>query len=127
VYLSTMQIFHGDEHLRQARRPSILPTSRPRGLHAPMGERLSVLDAVDQGVLPSHMGEPVYLRLGYEIIGEIQVPDDGEVNGFCQRLCTGQRNALTEGMETLARFYINTRYKLFSRYRIDHYWLDVSE
>lgn len=43
-------------------------------------------DGVDQGVIPSHAGEPVYLSMGYEVIGEMQVPDDGEVQGFSQRV-----------------------------------------
>jgi N-acetylglutamate synthase-like GNAT family acetyltransferase len=30
-------------------------------------------DGVDQGVIPSHAGEPVYLSLGYERIGEMTV------------------------------------------------------
>jgi len=49
-------------------------------------QRLSVQDAVNTGVIPSHMGELVYLFLGYEKIDEIQVPDDGEVKGFSQRV-----------------------------------------
>lgn len=43
-------------------------------------------DGVNQGVIPSHMGEPVYVGLGYKVIGEMQVPDDGEVKGFAQRV-----------------------------------------
>jgi hypothetical protein len=50
------------------------------------GQLLAVQDKVDQGVIPSHMGEPVYLSLGYEIIGEMTVPADGEVKGFTQRV-----------------------------------------
>ena len=50
------------------------------------GLRLTVLDAGDQGMIPSHMGKPVYKGLGYEVIGEIHMPDDGEVEGFSQRV-----------------------------------------
>jgi len=49
-------------------------------------QRFSVQDAVNTGVIPSHVGEPVYLGLGYERIDEIRVPDDGEVKGFSQRV-----------------------------------------
>jgi hypothetical protein len=48
--------------------------------------QLSILDAVDTGVIPSHVGEPLYLSLGYEKIDEIRVPDDGKVEGFSQRV-----------------------------------------
>ena len=50
------------------------------------GLSLADQDKVDQGVIPAHMGEPVYLSLGYEVIGEMTVPDDGEVKGFSQRV-----------------------------------------
>lgn len=50
------------------------------------GLHLSDMDGVDQGVIPSHMGEAVYLGLGYKVIGEIHVPSDGEVDGFSQRV-----------------------------------------
>ena len=50
------------------------------------GLRLSDMDKVDQGVIPSHVGEPLYLGLGYKVIGEMHVPSDGEVDGFSQRV-----------------------------------------
>ena len=37
-------------------------------------------------MIPSHMGKPVYKGLGYELIGEIHMPDDGEVEGFSHRV-----------------------------------------
>jgi hypothetical protein len=42
--------------------------------------------AFNQGVMPSHMGEPMYLHNGYERVGEAKVPDDGDVKGFKQRV-----------------------------------------
>lgn len=51
-----------------------------------LGQRLSVMDGVDQGVITSHMGQAVYVGMGYEIIGEITIPGDGEVDGFSQRV-----------------------------------------
>ena len=54
------------------------------------GMRLCDHDAVNQGVIPSHRGEPLYIKLGYQIIGEINVPDDGEVEGFSQRVVVYQ-------------------------------------
>ncbi|GAW24786.1 hypothetical protein ANO14919_143800 [Xylariales sp. No.14919] len=50
------------------------------------GQRLCDQDGIDQGVIPSHMGEQVYLGLGYKVIGEMQVPDDGGAQGFTQRV-----------------------------------------
>ena len=50
------------------------------------GLRLCDLDHVNQGVMPSHRGELLYTSLGYKAIGEIHVPDDGEVEGFSQRV-----------------------------------------
>jgi hypothetical protein len=47
---------------------------------------LADYDGVDQGVMPSHMGEPLYLSLGFKVIGEMHVPDDGVVEGFKQRV-----------------------------------------
>ena len=41
---------------------------------------------VDQGVKPSQMDEPLYLSLGYKVIGDMQVLDDGKVKGFTQRV-----------------------------------------
>ena len=67
----------------------IHPSYRRHGHATYMSEwglRLCAMDNVDQGVIPSHMGEPFYLRLGYHIIGEIHVPNDGEVEGFSQRV-----------------------------------------
>ncbi|KAJ4292764.1 Acetyltransferase [Kalmusia sp. IMI 367209] len=65
------------------------PSYRRRG-HATFmlqwGLRLCDMDNVDQGVIPSHMGEPLYLSLGYKVIGEITIPDDGDVKGFDQRV-----------------------------------------
>lgn len=81
-----MQIFHRQDDLQQACGPSILPASGLCDLPAALGQRLADHDEVDQGVIPSHMGEPVYLSLGYEVIGEMTVPDDGEVKGFTQRV-----------------------------------------
>jgi hypothetical protein len=48
--------------------------------------RLCTQDTVDQGVIPSHVGEPVYLSLGFEVIGEMHVPDEGDTQGFTQRV-----------------------------------------
>jgi len=48
--------------------------------------KLSKDDKTDTGVIPSHMGEPIYLSLGYENIDEVRVPDDGDVEGFSQRV-----------------------------------------
>lgn len=65
------------------------PSYRRRGHATSMvewGQRLSDKDAVDQGVMPSHMGEPLYVSIGYEVIGENQIPDDGQVKGFSQRV-----------------------------------------
>ena len=50
------------------------------------GLRMCDMDDVNQGVIPSHKGEPLYVGLGYKIIGEIHFPDDGEVPGFSQRV-----------------------------------------
>ena len=50
------------------------------------GLRLCDMDKIDQGVMPAHRGEPLYMELGYKVIGEIHVPDDGEVDGFSQRV-----------------------------------------
>ena len=36
--------------------------------------------------MPSHMSEPLYVGLGYQVIGEIHIPNDGEVDGFSQRV-----------------------------------------
>ena len=65
------------------------PSYRQRGHATSMlewGQRLSDKDVVDQGVMPSHMGEPLYLNMGYEVVGEIHIPDDGDVKGFSQRV-----------------------------------------
>ena len=53
---------------------------------------LSDMDKVDQGVIPSHMGEAVYLGLGYKTTGEIHIPSDGEVDGFSQRVLVYKAN-----------------------------------
>lgn len=50
------------------------------------GLRLCDMDAISQGVMPSHMAEPVYVGFGYEVVGEIRIPNDGEVDGFSQRV-----------------------------------------
>ncbi|CAI6336340.1 unnamed protein product [Periconia digitata] len=50
------------------------------------GLRLCEADSVNQGVIPSHIGEPLYVSLGYKVIGEIKIPDDGDVEGFTQRV-----------------------------------------
>ena len=50
------------------------------------GLRLCDMDTINQGVMPSHMSEPLYVGLGYEVIGEIHIPNDGEVHGFSQRV-----------------------------------------
>ena len=50
------------------------------------GLRLCDMDKTNQGVMPAHRGEPLYLSLGYKIIGEIHVPSDGEVEGFSERV-----------------------------------------
>ncbi|KUJ07815.1 uncharacterized protein LY89DRAFT_725553 [Mollisia scopiformis] len=47
---------------------------------------LSRHDKIDAGVIPSHMGELLYLALGYEKIDEVPVPDDGDTQGFSQRV-----------------------------------------
>lgn len=65
------------------------PSYRRRGHTAFMlqwGLRLCNIDAIDQGVMPSHMGEPVYVGLGYEVVGEMHIPNDGEIDGFSQRV-----------------------------------------
>ncbi|GAP84018.2 putative acyl- N-acyltransferases [Rosellinia necatrix] len=65
------------------------PSYRRRGHATSMlrwGQRLCDQDGVDQGVIPSHMGEQVYLGLGYSVIGEMHVPDDGIAQGFTQRV-----------------------------------------
>lgn len=65
------------------------PSYRGRGHATSMlqwGLRLSDMDKVDQGVISSHVGEPLYAALGYKIIGEMHVPSDGEVDGFSQRV-----------------------------------------
>ncbi|RWA04290.1 hypothetical protein EKO27_g10813 [Xylaria grammica] len=65
------------------------PSYRRRGHATSMlrwGQRLCDQDGIDQGVIPSHMGEQVYLGLGYKVIGEMQVPDDGVAQGFTQRV-----------------------------------------
>jgi len=46
------------------------------------GKRLSQMDAVSQGVLPSHAGEEIFFKLGYEHVATLRVPDDGDVEGF---------------------------------------------
>lgn len=63
------------------------------------GLRLCDLDDVDQGVIPSHMGQRVYAGLGYRIIGEMTIPDDGDVKGFTQRvvLYTARRRENVDG------------------------------
>jgi hypothetical protein len=38
------------------------------------------------GVIASHMGEPMYDRLGFETIGEMLVPAEAGANGFTQRV-----------------------------------------
>ncbi len=50
------------------------------------GQRLCDQDGIDQGVIPSHMGEQVYLGLGYKVVGEMHIPDDGIAQGFTQRV-----------------------------------------
>lgn len=50
------------------------------------GMRLCDMDTVNQGVIPSHRGEPLYIKLDYKVIGEIHIPNDGEVEGFSQRV-----------------------------------------
>lgn len=37
-----------------------------------------------QGVIASHMGQPMYARFGFEVVGEMHVPDDAEAEGFTQ-------------------------------------------
>ncbi|KAI3335928.1 hypothetical protein F4824DRAFT_462904 [Ustulina deusta] len=65
------------------------PSYRRRG-HATLmlkwGQRLCDQDGIDQGVIPSHMGEQVYLGLGYKVVGEMHIPDDGIAQGFTQRV-----------------------------------------
>jgi GNAT superfamily N-acetyltransferase len=65
------------------------PHYRARG-HATLllrwGLCMAELDGVNQGVIPSHMGEPVYRGLGYEFVGEIDVPGDDETEGFSLRV-----------------------------------------
>ena len=50
------------------------------------GLRLCDKDTCNQGVMPSHLSEPLYVGLGYEVIGEMHIPNDGEVDGFSQRV-----------------------------------------
>ena len=50
------------------------------------GLRFCDMDGVYQGVIPSHKGEPLYLKHGYNVVGEIHVPDDSDVEGFSQRV-----------------------------------------
>lgn len=50
------------------------------------GLRLCDMDTVNQSVIPSHVVGPLYVALGYEVIGEIHIPNDGEVDGFSQRV-----------------------------------------
>ncbi|KAL2680347.1 hypothetical protein Neosp_007944 [[Neocosmospora] mangrovei] len=65
------------------------PSYQQRGHGTAMlrwGLSLCNRDGVDQGVIPSHVGEPVYLYMGYKVVGEMEVPDDGDVEGFTQRV-----------------------------------------
>lgn len=57
------------------------------------GLRLSKQDGVDTGVIPAHQGEPLYLSLGYKIIGEMEIPDHEGTKGFTQRVCIFAANA----------------------------------
>ncbi|UPK93728.1 hypothetical protein LCI18_004663 [Fusarium solani-melongenae] len=74
------------------------PSYQQRGHGTAMlrwGLSLCNRDGVDQGVIPSHVGEPVYLWMGYQVVGEMEVPDDGDVEGFRQRVVVykaAQRN-----------------------------------
>ncbi|KAI0118821.1 hypothetical protein GGR51DRAFT_570572 [Nemania sp. FL0031] len=68
---------------------AVHPSYRRRGHATSMlkwGQQLCDQDGIDQGVIPSHMGEPVYLGLGYRVIGKMHVPDDGNAKGFTQRV-----------------------------------------
>ena len=84
--LSTIRYFTG---MSICDKLVIHPSYQRRG-HATLilqwGLRLCDMDTVDQGFMPSHVGEPLYVGLGYEVIGEIRVPNDGEVDGFSQRV-----------------------------------------
>lgn len=44
------------------------------------------VDGASQGVIASHMGEPVYKRLGFQVVGEITVDGDDEADGFSLRV-----------------------------------------
>ncbi|KAI0533770.1 hypothetical protein GGR58DRAFT_506011 [Xylaria digitata] len=55
-------------------------------------------DGIDRGVIPSYMDEQVYLGLGYKVIGEMHVPDDGIAQGFTQRVAVySAQKEKTEG------------------------------
>lgn len=41
---------------------------------------------LDQGVIASQMGQALYERLGFEVVGEMRVPDDRGAPGFTQRV-----------------------------------------
>nr|POE54283.1 delta(24)-sterol reductase [Quercus suber] len=60
------------------------------------GLRLADEDALDQGVIPAHMAELVYLRQGYEVIGEMHIPDDGETKGFTQKVALRRAKTLEQ-------------------------------
>ena len=86
ICISVTQILPGNDHLRQVRRPSVIPPPRSCGSLLKWGQCLSDMDGVDQGVVPSRMGEGVFVGMGYKVVGEIQIPGDGEVEGFEQRV-----------------------------------------
>ncbi|KAI0399863.1 hypothetical protein F4802DRAFT_587731 [Xylaria palmicola] len=78
------------------------PSYRRRGHATSMlewGLRLCDQDGIDQGVIPSHMGERVYLGLGYKVVGEMHVPDEGTAQGFTQRVAVYTANEAKERAE----------------------------
>lgn len=46
------------------------------------GKELNNTDGIKQGVMPSHAGEKLFFALGYEEEAILQIPDDGEAEGF---------------------------------------------
>lgn len=83
------------------------PSYRHRGHATSMLERGQCLldkDSVNQGVMPSHMGELLYVGMGNEIISETQIPDDGEVKGFSQRVVVYRAKGWQQSMPMLAGY-----------------------
>ncbi|KAK4188073.1 hypothetical protein QBC35DRAFT_473962 [Podospora australis] len=49
-------------------------------------QQLCNCDCLKQGVISPRAVEPLFRKVGYETIGEMQVPDDGDVRGFTQHV-----------------------------------------